>query len=72
MLEFLSLILFILDLGCLCKDLITSDGYGNCLKDPSCYVQQPSSCDDVKDSTVSPGEKWSFQACSQKGKIFGG
>ena len=67
MIKFLDLMLFIWNLGCVCKDLITADGYGNCKKDPSCYVEQPSSCNDLELSYTIPGEKWSYQACSEKG-----
>ena len=70
MTEIFNLILFILNLGCMCKDMSTADGYGNCQKDLGCYVEQPSSCNDLELSYTIPGEKWSYQACSQKGNIF--
>ena len=47
-------------------------GYGNCEKkfmgEALCYVNLPSSCSDLEDSTTDPGEKISVEACLQTGK----
>ena len=64
--------------GCTCKDLINKHGQGNCQGTPTssgkhiCYVNQPSTCPDAKDSLGSqPGEKFSIQACElNDGKKF--
>ena len=49
-----------------------STGFGNCQKfppigpikgKPFCYVEQPSGCSDVRESTSDPGEKYSAEAC---------
>ena len=57
--------------GCTCKDLVVASGYGNCQKEhngnPICYVELPSSCNDLKQSGSVPGEQWSFEACAQSG-----
>ena len=57
--------------GCACKDLVVASGYGNCQKkwigEPICYVELPSSCSDLQPSSYVPGDKWSFEACSQTG-----
>ena len=57
--------------GCTCKDLVAASGYGNCQKEykgkPMCFVELPSSCNDLHNSSSSPGEQWSFEACSQGG-----
>jgi len=49
--------------------LVTASGYGNCQKKyngkPLCYVELPSSCNDLQVSHSSPGEKWSLEACSK-------
>lgn len=57
--------------GCTCKDFVGDTGHGNCrtkLKPQDrfmCYVEQPSSCTDLVDSTSNPGEKFSFDACTR-------
>ena len=65
--------------NCKCKDLINRNNVGNCKgKKPSqfgkkfvaCYVTQPSSCTDLKDSGTNPGEQLSVNACLLKGNIF--
>ena len=33
-----------------------------------CYVEQPTSCSDARDSVVHAGEKYSAQACTVEGK----
>lgn len=63
---------------CTCKDLINVNGVGNCqgTKSPelgdrlACYVNQPSSCRDLLDSGTNPGEKYSAEACVQKGNLI--
>ena len=59
---------------CTCKNLVNKDGIGNCEGTKSvafgkvaCYVNQPSSCSDLKNSGTNPGEKYSAVACDQKG-----
>ena len=49
--------------GCTCKDLVDDNGDGNC-NYLHCYVNQPSTCSDVKDSGVLQGEQWSKLACN--------
>ena len=56
---------------CICKDFVSASGYGNCKKtSPSigkvtCYVQQPSSCKDLRNSETNPGEQSSATACEK-------
>ena len=59
---------------CTCKELISPFGSGNCLQTsirlnnkPYCYVDLPSSCPDLLDSSDIPGEKYSADACSNTG-----
>ena len=64
--------------SCTCKDLISKWGYGNCqgTLDSSrgnvavCYVNQPSSCGDLVDSSTNTGEKSSAEPCSQGNKLI--
>ena len=59
-------------LDCSCIDYINKQGYGNCAKvnrfkfggKPACYVNLPSTCSDIKDSSTDPGKKWSAEACN--------
>ena len=57
--------------GCTCKMFMNGGGWGNCQKsndgDVMCYVKQPSSCSDVRDSGSNPGEQYSYEACLQGG-----
>ena len=57
--------------GCTCKMFMNGGGWGNCQKsndgDVMCYVKQPSSCSDVRDSGSNPGEQYSYDACLQGG-----
>ena len=60
---------------CACKDLVDQKGEGNCAGSKNghfgkviCYVEQPTSCSDARDSVVHPGEKYSAQACTVGGK----
>ena len=68
---------FILNIlaSCTCKDFINENGSGNCAKPVSsygnklvCYVNQPSSCGDLRGSGTNPGEKTSAEACPQGNK----
>ena len=58
--------------SCKCKDLIVN-GNGNCQTNSTsathhgerfCYVELPSKCMDLIDSSEKPGEKFSVEACS--------
>ena len=60
---------------CACKDLVDHKGEGNCAGSKNghfgkviCYVEQPTSCSDARDSVVHAGEKYSAQACTVGGK----
>ena len=56
---------------CTCKDFVSGNGYGNCKKvspalgKATCYVQQPSSCTDLKTSKTVLGEQYSVEACEE-------
>jgi len=63
------------DAFCTCKDFINDSGYGNCFKRSGhsihggkvvCYVEQPSTCNDLIHSKANPGEKVSAKACELK------
>ena len=66
---------FFYEKGCDCSNFVTKKGYGNCKKigpkklayKPYCYVVQPSSCDDLHNSTAYPGKQFSANACNGKG-----
>ena len=56
--------------GCSCSNFVNKYGYGRCLKNsrrfgykPTCYVNLPSDCKDLNDSTTDPDKKSSAQAC---------
>merc|ERR1711874_514796 len=58
-------------LGCDCKDLVDPKDEGNCTGSINlhfgkviCYVEQPTSCSDARDSDFYAGEKYSAQACT--------
>ena len=62
----------ILGSSCKCKDLVLN-GNGNCQTNSTsathqgkrfCYVELPSNCIDLVDSTEQPGEKFSAEPCS--------
>ena len=61
--------------SCDCKDFVTANGFGNCNKVSSslgklsCYVKQPSSCSDLRDSETNPGHQFSAKAC-EKGILY--
>ena len=61
---------------CSCKDLLSPDGEGNCIKHADfgalnnqlfCYVNKPSSCADLLSSSSIPGEIISAEACTNEG-----
>ena len=67
---------WISDALCACKDLLLSGGAGNCTTTSKvlggkvwCYVSQPSSCADARNSTIISGEKYSAYACLLRGNI---
>jgi hypothetical protein len=56
--------------GCTCIDVINHDGFGRCRKQSqklkglyTCYVRQPSNCNDLQQSDSNPGVFYSAQAC---------
>ena len=59
-----------LELGesCKCDDFVDENGYGNCLKEINgkkvCYINQPSSCNDLEHSNSVHKKKISAEACS--------
>merc|ERR1719150_3425510 len=57
--------------GCDCKDLVDTNDEGNCKGSINdhfgkviCYVEQPTSCSDARDSVEYAGEKYSALACT--------
>ena len=63
-----------IDLSCKCKDFVDSNGQGNCIEENAtandskiCYVRLPSTCEDLKDSSCHPGEKYSTEAILDSG-----
>ena len=55
---------------CACKDFVNKEGHGNCKqidpkKKPTCYVEQPSNCKDLENSSGYAGEQYSSVACDQ-------
>ena len=66
--------------GCRCRDNrhLNKDEPGNCNTKSWafkygklwCYVELPSNCNDLKNSTLGPNKKYSAQACSKKGKAI--
>merc|ERR1711990_496976 len=57
--------------GCDCKDLVDPKDEGNCKGSINkhfgkviCYVEQPTSCSDARDSVEYAGEKYSALACT--------
>jgi len=62
-------------IGCSCLDYININGYGNCgkpykknIKMFSCYVLEPSTCEDVRNSSTDAGLRFSFIACENNSK----
>ena len=56
---------------CSCSTFVNRNGYGNCRNISSsfgvrCYVNQPSSCLDLKGSLTDPEKQLSAQACIGK------
>ena len=67
--------IIIFHLGCDCKDLVDPKDEGNCTGSINlhfgkviCYVEQPTSCSDARDSVEYAGEKYSALACTVGGK----
>ena len=66
---------------CVCKNMIDSNGYGNCQGNKMenlsyglsevCYVTQPSGCHDLMSSTTISSEQMSAQACISEGQSQG-
>ena len=53
---------------CSCSEYVNEDGYGNCQSvayKPFCYVNQPSTCKDIKKSSTL-GLQFSYAACENK------
>ena len=55
-------------------NFMNKKGFGNCKKisrtfgyKPSCYVLQPSNCDDIRNSSANLGKQMSASACKGKG-----
>ena len=68
---------FLLGSNCRCKNLTNHNNVGNCRgtkpsqfgrKFVACYVVQPSSCIDLRDSGTNHGEQLSADACAKNGK----
>ena len=61
----------LLNSGCTCSDFVNKNGYGNCRKDykdgPICYVNLPSQCKDLVDSSKDPSKQYSWEACKNVG-----
>ena len=57
--------------GCTCSDFVNKNGYGLCRKDykdgPICYVNLPSQCKDLVNSSKDPSKKYSWEACKNLG-----
>ena len=65
-------------LPCRCNGFVNSNGFGACQKRDenfnggfSCFVDQPSTCKDLKNSTTDPVKQLSASACEDKneGKV---
>ena len=67
--------------SCTCSDFTNENGFGKCQKasvrsvSPQaidamvCYVNQPSNCNDLYDSTTNPDKQLSAEACRYTGEI---
>ena len=56
--------------NCSCNEYVNADGYGNCQKTIggkglACYVNQPSTCQDLVNSATDNGKQYSWEACMQ-------
>ena len=55
--------------NCDCNEYVSANGYGNCKKvygkGPICYVNQPSTCQDLRNSNSDVGKQYSWEACKQ-------
>ena len=61
--------------SCKCTDFVNDAGFGNCTGFSkfsfhgslvACFVQLPSSCKDLVNSSAYPGKKISVQACEER------
>ena len=64
------------EMGCSCSPNMDNNGYGRCRRKDSnmgnrytCYVNQPSNCPDLVDSTTYTGQQFSAEACYLQGKL---
>ena len=53
---------------CSCSNYVTKTGYGNCEKDLRrkgviCYVNEPSTCNDLRESSRYDHRRYSWEAC---------
>ena len=72
------LIITFIKASCTCKDLINIGGFGNCKGSKdwnrgnkfTCYVNQPSTCTDLVDSSTNPGEKSSTEPCYESRQLL--
>ena len=53
---------------CSCSTYVTKKGWGDCRKDlhrkgPICYVNEPSTCNDVRTSKIYNDRRYSWEAC---------
>ena len=60
---------------CSCDEFVDDNGLGACQKrdenfngEFSCFVNEPSGCTDVKNSTTNPEKQLSAEACEEKNK----
>ena len=53
---------------CSCSTYVSTSGYGKCKKEyngkPLCYVNTPSTCPDLKNSSI-PNQYFSYEACDK-------
>ena len=67
--KIILLIIILAHIGCSCIEYVNKNGFGNCNKSYeknsrfSCYVNEPSTCEDVRNSSTDPGLRFSFEAC---------
>ena len=53
--------------NCSCSSYISESGAGLCrtsyIQGPICYVNEPSTCEDLHVSTIEDGKRYSWEAC---------
>ena len=58
--------------NCSCSTYVDINGHGNCKKElqkrPICYVNEPSSCQDLRTNKSENGKRYSWEACSGPSK----